>query len=322
VIETKVNFTLVGVFVVALGAALVAGVLWLAAGGAWRQKVDLYMTIMEESVSGLSINASVKFNGVDVGQVRRIRLDPADPERVLVTLAIQRGTPITVDTLAVLKTQGLTGISSIELAGGVRGSAPLVAAVSGELPVIGSKPSLSARLEDVLTGVLAKVERTSTNLDALLSESNRKAVSSSLNDIAKLSHALAARTPSIDAAIGNSAQALADGRRVAATLAADMGPLLARVGRSADALEKMGRDTALASADAASSVQGVGRDVRQVTAQTTPELQRLLAELQMLALSLRRFSDAAERSPSSLLLGRDAVADGPGESMADRQGQR
>jgi phospholipid/cholesterol/gamma-HCH transport system substrate-binding protein len=322
VIETKVNFTLVGVFVVALGAALVAGVLWLAAGGAWRQKVDLYLTVMDESVAGLSVNASVKFNGVDVGQVRFIRLDPANPERVLLTLAIQRGTPITVDTLAVLKTQGLTGISSIELAGGVRGSAPLRAAVSGELPVIGSKPSLSARLEDVLTTVLAKVERTSTNLDALLSESNRQAVSSSLNDIAKLSHALAARAPSIDAAIDNSAQAMADVRRVAATLATDMEPLLARVGRSADALDKMGRDTAMASAQAASAVQSVGHDVSQVTTQTMPDLQRLLAELQMLALSLRRVSDAAERSPSSLLLGRGVVADGPGESAAEETGKR
>ena len=313
-IETKVNFTLVGVFVVALGAAMVAGVLWLAAGGAWRQKVDLYMTVMEESVAGLSINAPVKFKGVDVGQVRLIQLDPANPERVLVTLSIQRGTPINVDTL--------TGISSIELAGGGRGSAPLVSSVAGALPVIPSKPSLSARLEDVLTTVLAKVERTSNNLDALLSDTNRAAVSNSLNDIAKLSHSLAARAPSIDAAIGHGEQTLLDLRRVAATVASDMGPLLARVGRSADALEKMGQDTALASASAASAVQGVGRDVRQVTAETAPELQRLLAELQSLAASLRRFSDAAERSPSSLLLGRGAVLYGPGESPADNQGQR
>ncbi len=321
-IETKVNFTLVGVFVVALGAAMVAGVLWLAAGGAWRQKVDLYMTVMEESVSGLSINAPVKFKGVDVGQVRLIQLDPANPDRVLVTLAIQRGTPITVDTLAVLKTQGLTGISSIELAGGWRGSAPLLSAVAGELPVIPSKPSLSARLEDVLTTVLAKVERTSTNLDALLSEDNRAAIASSLNDIAKLSRTVAARAPSIDAAIGHSEQALLDLRRVAATVASDIGPLMGRVGRSADALEKMGQDTALASADAASAVRGVGRDVRQVTAETAPELQRLMAELQSLAVSLRRFSDAAERSPSSLLLGRGVVPDGPGETPAYNQGQR
>lgn len=316
------NYSLVGAFVLALGAALVAGVLWLAAGGAWQQKVDLYLTIMEESVSGLGVNAPVKFKGVDVGQVRSIRLDPANPERVLLTLAIQRGTPITVDTLAVLKTQGLTGITHIELAGGVRGSAPLVAASAHGLPVIPSKPSLSARLEDVLTTVLAKVEHTSNTLDALFSEGNRAAMASSLADIATLTRTVAARAPAIDAAIGHAEGALRDTRRVAATVAAEVGPLAARVGRSADALEKMGQDTAQASAQAASAVVGVRLDVRELTAETAPELQRLLAELQVLTTSLRRFSDAAERSPSSLLLGSGVVPDGPGEAATSPQGQR
>jgi phospholipid/cholesterol/gamma-HCH transport system substrate-binding protein len=317
-----VNYTVVGAFVIALGAALIAAVLWLAAGGAWRQKVDFYLTMMEESVAGLSINAPVKFNGVDVGQVRTIRLDPANPERVILTLAIQRGTPITVDTLAVLKTQGLTGISSIELAGGARGSAPLLAKAEGEWPVIASKPSLSARLEDVLTTVLAKVERTSSTLDDLLSEDNRAAVTNSLTDIATLTNTLAARAPAIDAAISQAAQTLQHTNRAAAVMAADLGPVMARVGRSADALEKMGQDTALASAQAASAVAGVGRDVRQLTADTAPELQRLMAELQVLSASLRRFSDTAERNPSSLLFGRGAVAEGPGEAAAAQPVQR
>ena len=315
------NYTAVGAFVIVLSAALVAGVLWLAAGGAWQQKVDLYLTMMEESVAGLSINAPVKFNGVDVGQVRLIRLDPANPARVILTLAIQRGTPITVDTLAVLKTQGLTGISSIELAGGAQGSPPLVAASEGEMPVIRNKPSLSARLEDVLTTVLAKVERTSTTLDELLSEENRAAVASSLASIETLTRTVSARAPAIDAAIGDAAKTL----QQTAVAAAELRPVIARVGRSADALEKMGQDTASASAQAASAVAGVGRDVRQLTTDIAPELQRLLADLQALSVSVRRLSDAAERSPSSLLLGRGVVADGPGEAATAqqvKQGQR
>ena len=315
------NYTAVGAFVIVLGAALVAGVLWLAAGGAWQQKVDLYLTMMEESVAGLSINAPVKFNGVDVGQVRLIQLDPANPARVILTLAIQRGTPITVDTLAVLKTQGLTGISSIELAGSAQGSPPLVAKSEGEMPVIRSKPSLSARLEDVLTTVLAKVERTSTTLDELLSEENRAAVASSLASIETLTRTVSARAPAIDAAIGDAAKTL----QQTAVAAAEMRPVIARVGRSAEALEKMGQDTASASAQAASAVAGVGRDVRQLTTDIAPELQRLLADLQALSASVRRLSDAAERSPSSLLLGRGVVADGPGEAATAqqvKQGQR
>ena len=301
-----------GAFVVALSALLIAGVLWLAAGGAWQKKLDFYWVIMEESVAGLSVNAPVKFKGVDVGQVHQIRLDPANPERVILTLVIERGTPITVDTLAVLKTQGLTGISSIELSGGTPGSPPLLAQGDGQWPVIRSKPSLSARLEDVLTTVLAKVESTSANLDRLMSAENSAAVTRALADIATLTRTLAARAPTLDAAIADAAQTLKHSSRVAA----DLGPVVAKVGRSADALEGMGQTTALASAQAASAVVGVGAEVRQLTTDTVPELQRLMSELQALSASLRRFSDAAERSPTSVLLGRAAVAPGPGEPAA------
>ncbi len=102
------NYAIVGAFVLGLGAVLVAGVLWLASGGAFGTKYDLYLAIEDESVAGLNVNAPVKYKGVDVGKVRSIRLDPVNPERVNLIFAIERGTPIKEDTLAVLKTQGLT----------------------------------------------------------------------------------------------------------------------------------------------------------------------------------------------------------------------
>ncbi|MDP2707564.1 MAG: MlaD family protein, partial [Burkholderiales bacterium] len=105
------NYALVGAFVLVLGAVLIAGVLWLASGGAYHKKYDLYLAIMDESVAGLNLNAPVKYNGVDVGKVRQIQLDTVNPERVNLLFAIERGTPIKEDTVAVLKIQGLTGIA-------------------------------------------------------------------------------------------------------------------------------------------------------------------------------------------------------------------
>ena len=119
------NYPLVGLFVLVFGAALIAGVLWLAAGGAIQKKYDLYVAIEDESVAGLNLNAPVKYSGVDVGKVQEIRLDPGNPQRVNLLFAIERGTPIKEDTVAVLKTQGLTGIAYVELSGGARDSPPL-----------------------------------------------------------------------------------------------------------------------------------------------------------------------------------------------------
>jgi hypothetical protein len=111
---------------------LIAGVLWLASGGALQKKYDLYLAIEDESVAGLNLNAPVKYNGVDVGKVREIRLDPGNPERVNLLFAIERGTPIKEDTVAVLKTQGLTGIAYVELSGGARDAPPLRATAGSD----------------------------------------------------------------------------------------------------------------------------------------------------------------------------------------------
>lgn len=304
------NYAIVGAFVLVLGAVLIAGVLWLASGGAFQKKYDLYLAIEEESVAGLNLNAPVKYNGVDVGKVRDIQLDPENPERVRLIFAIERGTPIKVDTVAVLKTQGLTGIAYVELGGGARDAAPLRASAPGQYPVIRTKPSLSARLENVLTTVLAKLDSTSSNLNAILSDENRLAFKSALADIAAVSHTLAARKDTLDAGIVSAARTFDNGARVSAQL----GPVIERINRSAEAVEKMGDEVTLASSNAGKTVESVGADVKRFTAETLPELQRVLGEISVLSTSLRRLSEQTERNPAGLLFGRSPVPEGPGEA--------
>lgn len=303
------NYTLVGTFVLALGALLIAGVLWLAAGGAWQKKYDLYQAIEDESVAGLNLNAPVKYNGVDVGKVRQIRLDASNPQRVNLLFAIERGTPIKEDTVAVLKTQGLTGIAYVELSGGAQSSPLLRASQAGSYPVIKTKPSLSARLENVLTTVLAKLDSTSTHIDAILSKENQVAFSSALADIATVARTFAARKDNIDAGITNAARTLDNTARISAQAA----PVIERIGRSAEAIEKMGNEVAQTSATAGKTVNSVGADVKRFGAETLPELERLLGELTVLSASLRRLSEQTERDPRGLLFGRKPVPDGPGE---------
>ena len=301
---------LVGAFVLVLGAGLMGVVLWLASGGALQKRYDLYLAIETEPVAGLNLNAPVKYNGVDVGKVRTIQLDPANPEHVRLVFAIERGTPINQDTLAVLKTQGLTGIAYVELEGGGRESAPLRASAPGQYPEIRTKPSLSARLENVLTSVLAKLDQTSNNINAMLSDDNRAAFTHALSDIAAVSHTLAARKTTLDAGIASAAQTFDNAARVTAQL----GPVIEQISRSAQAVERMGNEAALASTSAGKTVDSVGTDVKRLTAETVPELQRLLGELSVLSNSLRRLSDQTERNPAGLLLGHSPVPEGPGES--------
>jgi phospholipid/cholesterol/gamma-HCH transport system substrate-binding protein len=307
--ETKVNYALVGAFVLVLGAALIAGVLWLASGGGFREQPTLYLALVGESVAGLNLNAPVKYRGVDVGKVRDIRLDPDNPEQVRLVFAIDRGTPIKEDTEAVLKTQGLTGIAFVELGGGTLASPPLRPSAPGELPVIRTKPSLAARLENVLTTVLAKLDSTSDNVNKILSADNLASFKSMLADLSAVARTMEARKGSIDASLASAERTFANSARLSARL----GPVVDQVGRSAEAFGKMSNETALASANAARTIDAVGADMKRFTGEALPELERLLGELNVLSASLRRLSEKVEGSPGGLLWGRRQVPPGPGE---------
>ncbi|HSG24129.1 MAG TPA: MlaD family protein [Azonexus sp.] len=306
------NYALVGAFVLLLSAALIAGALWLASGGAFQKSYDLYLAIEEESVAGLNLNAPVKYNGVDVGKVRKIEIDTEHPERVNLLFAIERGTPIKEDTVAVLKTQGLTGIAYVELSGGGRDAAPLLAKPGSDYPEIKTKPSLGARLENVMTSVLAKLDSTSSNINAILSEENQASFKNALADIATVAHTIAARKEALDAGIANAARTFENTSKATAQI----GPVLDRISRGADAVEKMGNEVAGTAASTGKTVNAVGNDVKRFTAETMPELERLLGELSALSNSLRRLTEQTERNPNSLLFGRRPVPEGPGETGA------
>lgn len=307
--ETKVNFAIVGAFVLLLGAALIGGVLWLSSEKSYRKAFDTYLVYMQESVSGLSPDAPVRYRGVQVGRVRRIALAPGNVEKVELTLDIERGTPIKQNTVAVLVTQGLTGIAHVELTGGTRDS-PVLQALHGEdYPVISTGPSLLVRLDAAATGLINSVTRTSDSLNALLDEENRAALKETLASLALVSRTLAARSQAIDASVAGAARTLENTAR----LTGEMSGLVARVQRSAEAFDRMSGEGARAAASAAVAIDNARAEMRQATRETVPETRQLIVELRELTTSLRRFTAELERNPAMLVHGKPAAKAGPGE---------
>lgn len=303
------NYTIVGTFVLLLSTILIAGALWLASGGAFQKKFDLYLAIEDESVAGLNLNAPVKFSGVDVGKVKDIHLDPINPGRVRLLFAIERGTPIKEDTVAVLKTQGLTGIAYVELSGSTKDALPLSVKEGEAYPVISTKPSLSARLENVLTTALEKLDHTTGNIDSLLSKENLQALQSTLTDIATIARTVAERKDTIDAGIKSAARTFDHTDRATQQIQ----PLINQITRTADAIEKTSQQATIAIDHAKQTVDTVGSDVSHFTTESLPDVQRLIGELNALAASLRRLSEQTERDPASLIRGRSNIPAGPGE---------
>jgi phospholipid/cholesterol/gamma-HCH transport system substrate-binding protein len=264
---------------------------------------------MTESVAGLNVNAPVRYRGVEVGRVRAIALAPGNVELVQVTLDIERGTPVKTDTIAVLESQGLTGIAFIDLTAGHRDSPPLVAKPGEPYPVIASGTSLFARLESSVPVLLAGLTRASDNLNAVMDDDNRRALKSTLADLQVLSRALAARSGTIDAGLKDAARAMQNSAR----FSAELPQLVRRVERSADAFDEMTRQLGAVGASASGTLDGTRADLQQFTGQTLPEVRELVAELRVLTASLQRTVDKVGENPSVLITGRTTAKRGPGE---------
>jgi phospholipid/cholesterol/gamma-HCH transport system substrate-binding protein len=307
--EAKVNYVVVGVFVLVLSTALIAGLLWLSSGKYYRRSYDTYVTYMAESVSGLNVNAPVRYLGVEVGRVRRIALAPDNVEQVQLTLDIERGTPVKQDTVALLQSQGLTGIAFVDLVSGHRDSPPLTAKPGEAYPVIQSGRSLMDRLESSLPALLSGLNRVADNLNALLDADNRRAVKSTLADLERLTRTLAARSQTIDAGIADAARTL----RNTARASAELPELVRRVERSADALDRMSGAVAGAGRSASGVLDSTRPDLQRFTGETLPEVRELVTELRELTATMQRAVDKVERNPSVLLYGRPLPRPGPGE---------
>jgi phospholipid/cholesterol/gamma-HCH transport system substrate-binding protein len=307
--EAKVNFAVVGLFVLVFGTALIGGVLWLSSGKYYGKSYVVYQSYMTESVAGLNLNAPVKYRGVDVGFVRRIMLNPANVEEVQLTLAIVGGTPVKDDTVAILRTQGLTGIAYVDLIPGRKEAPPLQARPGEEFPVIRSAPSLLTRLDTALTALTANLTRATDSFNALLNEDNRRAIGKTLADVEILSRTLAARSPTIDAGLASAARTMENAARVTEELPR----LVQRIERSADAFDRMAESVARAGASATATLDGARPDVQQFTREGLSEVRQLVAELRDLTSTLRRVGSDLERNPSALLYGKPPAKRGPGE---------
>jgi phospholipid/cholesterol/gamma-HCH transport system substrate-binding protein len=307
--EAKVNFAAVGAFVIVLTVAMIAGVLWLSSGKYYRKVYDTYATYMTESVAGLIPNAPVRYRGVEVGRVRRISLAPGNVEHVEVILDIERGTPVKEDTVAILASQGLTGIAFVDLTAGGKDSPPLAARPGEPYPVIASAPSFMGRLETALPVLLTNLGRVSDNLNALLDDDNRRAVRATLADLAVLSRTLAARAPTIDATLASTARTMDN----AARLTADLPQLVRRIERTADAFDRMAAEVASAGASARGTLDGAHAGIAEINASTLPEIRALAAELRGLTATLQRVAEEVDRNPGVLVQGRKPVKRGPGE---------
>lgn len=312
---SKSSYMLAGAFVLVLGAAFIWGILWISAGGA-PQSVERYLVYMTDSVSGLNVDAPLKYRGVDVGKVEEIGIDPKDPERIRLILQVRQGTPISVDTVASLEYQGLTGIANVNLSGGTAESPPLKKLPGEDYPVIRGRASIFSRLDATLEDLLDNLIETSAGINAMLNDENRSNVAHTIENVAGLTENLAKQSNHLETLIADLQVTLANTRT-----ASDNFPRLVEqftqsaeaVTRMADEIRGVGENLSAASAGIEKTVDESGAGLVDFTRTTLPEITQMVNELRLASENLRRMSEDLAEDPSVLMYGAPEPKPGPGE---------
>jgi len=330
--QTRPPYAIVGLFVILFtGTVIIAGV-WFGFGDP-KPPSHPYVTYVTDSVAGMRENSTVRYRGVDVGRVRKIGLDPTDPRRVRLLLDIDLEVPILTDTIARLSTQGLTGLSYIELSSDGSGT-PLIAAEGELYPVIESQPTLMGRIDAAGTELFTRVDEATRQLAKaaqrialLFDETNREAVAAILADLRRVAAALGDRTETLERGVDDFGSVLADAARAGEKLPGlveHADSTLAGLDRHAATLADTARAVERLAVTVEVETKQLGGSLARATALTEQELARFasetqpvliqtLRELEAAATALRRLGEALERDPSLLLYGQRERALGPGE---------
>jgi phospholipid/cholesterol/gamma-HCH transport system substrate-binding protein len=300
--ETKANYVLIGAFTLATAAFLLLFGLWAAKYSSDRDWQE-YRVIFSEPVTGLTEGSSVQYNGIAVGTVETLDLDPKDPRRVIALLKLKTDTPVKVDTHAKLSITGLTGVPFIQLTGGSPGARTLASGDRDEIPVIQAEASALQNIADTANRLVAR-------MDEVLSEENVKRINDTLAHIEALTGAVADQREDLRALIVNARQSSEQLSKTLATtnkavedvdreLVDKLPNLIAKLDGT---LTKL--DSAAGGANAILSENRAA--IHSFANDGLSQLGPTLGELRALVRDLRRISDRLQGSPARYLLGRDA----------------
>lgn len=314
--EIRASYLLVGAVVLVLIAGLAAFSVWLVKADIDRQ-VEPYQIAFAGSVTGLQEGSQVRYRGVPVGRVTDIRIDPERVEWVLVTVEIDRGTPIRQDTVASLEMQGITGIAFVQLRGGTQASPPLLAAEGQKFPQIESRRSTLERLFDSTPELLVRSLTLVEQATLLLNDQNLQALTKSLQNVETVTASLARHSDDVDSLLaqaGGAAESLAGVSNDVGGLARDLRDLTAKVDGQLDGIgEEVSatlRDTRQAASTlgrAASELEQLAQEMHQPLsdfgATGLYEFTQLVGETRQLIAALTRITKEFERDPAGFLIG-------------------
>lgn len=306
--ETRANYVAVGAFVLVMLVGILVAVLWIARVEFNRERAfyDIYFS---GSVTGLAQGSEVRYNGIRVGRVEEIRIDPQNLQQVRVTIELDQSALIKSDAVASLEVQGLTGTAYIEISGGSQSAPPLESQPGQRYPVIASRQSGLQRVFASAPEVLARLVEIADKLSSVLDDRNRAAIAETLDNVRRVTAVAAARAGDIDSVVGDTAAAVRELRGTLATADQTLLELRELIGDKGDArsalqsIDQASRKLDKLATNLDALVQENRGPLRDFSRSGLTQLSQLLVDARTLVGELTRLSDEIERDPTRFFFG-------------------
>jgi phospholipid/cholesterol/gamma-HCH transport system substrate-binding protein len=304
--ETRAHYVAVGAFVLAV---IVLGFVAVLSLGRveFAQELKRYYIFFKGSVTGLSKGSLVQYNGITVGRVVDVRVDPDDLEKIQVTVEIDNNlVKIKTDARAFVDTNLLSGVATIQIRGGTREAKDLEPEPGHRYPVIAAGSSVLQRVTEAGPQLLDRLMVVVDNLNAVLDERNRKAISDSLQNVRTITENFVAPSKEVSELVAN-----------ANATVLEMTSLLGHIDTSYSAKGGLKDQAWQALTDfdrLARNLTDTNRQLQQVLQENRPGLQvftqstltqvsNLVSDMQRFIAGLSRFVSSVERDPARLLFG-------------------
>lgn len=311
--EAESKYTYVGLALVVLVAALVAGVIWLNRTGT-RSDFNYYTIYFErQPLDGLQLGADVDMRGIKIGRVEDYQLQAENINRVRVTVRTDRRAPVRTNTVAIVTRNFVTGIAKVSLITPEPLGPPLTEIRDDQQhPVIPEGESNLDALAGKVNQLGDMAAETLENLNDMLKPRNRVAFTETLDNLRRLTAGLNERLAALDKSMVALNSAMADiggaSKRIA-TAAEDAGTDLRPALRQTESTLK---DISAAAASLEKQVGTLSRDFGAAAGTTEEQMTTAIIELRRTVDSMNRVLDRLQ-DPRAALLGATKKQRGPGE---------
>ena len=301
---SRVNYTIVGIFVLLFGVGMVWFAFWLAKYGL-QEEFDTYRLEMKDSISGLSIDSNVKLNGVVVGNVSEIKINPENIEIVEILVKIKKGIPIKEDMVASAQMFGVTGLLSIEIEGGTNEAKTLVP-TKKHIPLIKTKPSLLSKLTYNLGGMSEKIDDLLAQSQKLLSDHNIETMGDILDNTEKVTARAEELEEKVIVAMEELNTTLKEFRVSMANITTDFGEIKKVTVPTIDKLMETSKNFNRVTLKVEKSIERGDYNLKKI-------FEPMLVDIDILLAQLNDMSRSIENNPSDLLFKSRESLKGPGE---------